>query len=152
MRKTSLIVEVVTNKMVPFILMYGIYIIFHGEVSPGGGFQGGVVIAAGLVLYAVVFGLNKGLQKTPINVLQLANTVGPFLFAFVGLWAIVCGYSFLANKVNHFSPHGVVGSLFGSITLLIINIGIGTTVSSIIVAIFYSFISFEKETKTEGVE
>ncbi len=145
MKRTSLIVEVVTNKMVPFILMYGLYIIFHGEVSPGGGFQGGVVIASGFILYAVVFGLEKGLHKAPIYSLQVANSVGPFLFAFIGIWAIICGYSLFANKVNHFSPHGPLGSLLGGITLLVINIGIGTAVSSIITAIFYNFISPEEE-------
>jgi multicomponent Na+:H+ antiporter subunit B len=122
----------------PFILMYGLYIILHGEVSPGGGFQGGVVIGAAYILYVIVFNLKEGRCRAPSGYITLANTLGPLLFVMTGLWGIAAGYTFLANRVGSL-PHGEAGTMFSSPSLLLINLGIGLAVGSIIVGFFFAF-------------
>jgi multicomponent Na+:H+ antiporter subunit B len=145
MRTSSLVVSVVAQKAMPFILMYGLYIILHGEVSPGGGFQGGVIIGAVYILYTVVFNLEEGRNQAPSKYITLANTLGPLIFVIAGLAGIVGGYTFLANKVVSFIPHGDPGTMFSSLSLLLINLGIGLAVSSIIVACFFAFVDKESE-------
>jgi multicomponent Na+:H+ antiporter subunit B len=145
MEKSSIIVRTVAQKAMPFILMYGLYIILHGEVSPGGGFQGGVVIGAAYILYTIVFNLEQGQHQAPLSYITLANTLGPLLFIMAGLWGIVAGYTFLANKVVRLTPHGDLGTMFSSLSLLIINLGIGLAVSSIIVGFFFAFLERESE-------
>jgi multicomponent Na+:H+ antiporter subunit B len=124
----------------PFILMYGLYIILHGEVSPGGGFQGGVVIGAAYILYTIVFNLKEGQNQAPSSYITLGNSIGPLLFVLAGLWGILAGYTFLANKVVGILPHGELGGIFGSLPLLLINLGIGLAVSSIVVGLFFAFL------------
>jgi multicomponent Na+:H+ antiporter subunit B len=138
--KSSLIVRVVVQKAMPFILMYGLYIILHGEVSPGGGFQGGVVIGAAYILYTIVFNLKEGQKQAPPSYIALGNTVGPLLFLLAGLWGIIAGYTFLANKVVGIIPHGELGTILASLSMLLINLGIGLAVSSIVVGFFFAFL------------
>ena len=140
MGKSSIIVRTVAQKAMPFILMYGLYIILHGELSPGGGFQGGVVIGAAYILYTIVFNLEEGQRQAPLGRIALANTLGPLLFVMTGVWGIVTGYTFLANKVVQLTPHGDLGTMFSTPSLLLINLGIGLAVSSIIVGCFFAFL------------
>ncbi len=143
--KGSLIVRVVVQKAMPFILMYGLYIILHGEVSSGGGFQGGVVIGAAYILYTIVFNLKEGQNQAPPGYITLGNSIGPLLFVLAGLWGILAGYTFLANKVVGILPHGELGTIFGSLSLLLINLGIGLAVSSIVVGFFFAFLDSDPE-------
>jgi multicomponent Na+:H+ antiporter subunit B len=145
MYTNSLIVRVVSQKMVPFIVMFGAYIIFHGEVSPGGGFQGGVIIGSAFILCALAFDLKEGRKRAGDTLLTIANSLGPSIYALCGLWAVVSGYTFLANKANHLSPHGQIGTLLGGVSLLCINIGIGMTCSSIFTACFFALIEHKDE-------
>jgi multicomponent Na+:H+ antiporter subunit B len=145
MERNSLIVRTVVEKAMPFILMYGLYVILHGEVSPGGGFQGGVVIGTAYILYTLVFGLEEGQHQAPPRYITLANTVGPLLFVTAGLWGVVTGYTFLANKVVNLTPHGELGTMFGSLSLLLINLGIGLAVSSVILGCFFAFLDRRPE-------
>ncbi len=142
---SSLIIRVVSQKMIPFIVMFGAYIIFHGEVSPGGGFQGGVIICSAFILCALAFNLDDGKKRATDNLLSVANSLGPIIFVLIGLWGIITGYSFLANKVVHLSYHGELGTLLGSLNLLLVNIGIGITVSSVFTVCFFAFIEHEEE-------
>ena len=66
----DLIIREITALLLPFIQMYGIYVIMHGHLSPGGGFAGGMIVGVSLVLYILVFGLDSCLRKVP-HYLQL---------------------------------------------------------------------------------
>lgn len=145
------VVGTVIKKMVPFMVMYGLYVIFHGEVSPGGGFQGGVILGASFVLYALVFSYPEGKKKMTEDTLRVLNGLGPFLYAFTGLIGIITGYTFLANKVIKTIPHGIEGTLFSSLPLLLIEIGIGIGIGSIITHIFYGYVE-EKPIKVMQIE
>jgi multicomponent Na+:H+ antiporter subunit B len=143
----SLIVKVVTQKMFPFILMYGFYITLHGSSSPGGGFQGGVVIGAAFILFAIGFDPKKSRRRTPEIMVNIMRSAGVLIFVGIGLAGVLLGYAFLANRVAGFPPQGRMGSLLSGGTLLGINIGIAITVASTVVTLFYSFL--ECKTKDE---
>ncbi|MDD5773002.1 MAG: MnhB domain-containing protein [bacterium] len=129
----------ITKRMVPFILMFGLYIIFRGHLSAGGGFQGGVIIGAGFIIYTIVFGSEKAGRYIPEGILTIMNSLGMSIFVCFGLLGIITGYNFLTNKIAGIPPMGQAGVLLSSGTLLWINIGIGMNVSGAIIRIFYAF-------------
>ncbi len=145
MLKPSLIVRVVTQKMFPFILMFGVYIIFHGSSSPGGGFQGGVVIGAAYILFGIGVDPREGRRLTPESVVNFMRSLGAFIYVAIGLVGALLGYSFLTNRAIGFPPQGAPGSLLSGGTLLGINIGIGITVGSVVVTLFYAFLEYRTE-------
>jgi len=146
----SLIVKVVTQKMFPFILMYGIYITFHGASSPGGGFQGGVVIGAAFILYAIGFDPQKSRRCTPRLMVNIMRSAGVLIFIGIGLVGILLGYTFLANRVINFPPQGAAGSLLSGGTLLGINIGIAITVAGTVLTLFHAFLECREEDEEQG--
>lgn len=145
------VVGTVIKKIVPFMVMFGLYVVFHGEVSPGGGFQGGVILGASFILYALIFSYQEGEKKMPSDTLRILNALGPFLFAFVGLIGIVTGYAFLANKVIKGIPHGIEGTLFSSLPLLLIELGIGFGVGSVITHVFYGYVTERPQLKSSPI-
>lgn len=145
------VVGTVIKKIVPFMVMYGLYVIFHGEVSPGGGFQGGVILGASFVLYVIIFSYKESEKKMPSDTLRIINTLGPFLFVFVGLIGVITGYAFLANKVIKVIPHGIEGTLFSSLPLLLIELGIGFGIGSIITHVFYGYVTERPQLKSSPI-
>ncbi len=135
----------ITRRMVPFILLFGIYIILHGHLSAGGGFQGGVVIGAGFIVYTIVFGLEKAKYYVPEDIVKVTNSLGVSIYATIGILGIILGYNFLANKVAGIPPVGRPGVLLSAGTLLGINIGIGMNVASTMIRLFFAFQEEEKE-------
>ena len=67
----DLILKTITKWLLPFIQLYGVYVVFHGHVSPGGGFSGGAILGASIILYTIVFGLDKGEKKLPHQISTL---------------------------------------------------------------------------------
>ncbi|HED24017.1 MAG TPA: sodium:proton antiporter, partial [Firmicutes bacterium] len=92
------IVRLTSRLVVPFIQLYGIYIIFHGHLSPGGGFSGGAIFGASLVLIAVSFNLEAGSKQISPQSASILESGGALGFALTGLAAIVMGGSYLANR------------------------------------------------------
>ena len=148
MFKPSLIVRVITQKMVPFVMMFGFYIVFHGSSSPGGGFQGGVIIGAAYILFAIGLSAKDGRSLTPEKPLKIVESAGVLLYIGIGLVGIFLGYTFLTNRVIGFPPRGAIGSLLSGGTLLGINIAIGMHVACTVVTIFYAFVEYNHEQKT----
>lgn len=142
MLKPSLIVELVTEKMVAFVVMFGFYIILHGASSPGGGFQGGVIVGAAYILFAVGINPQTVRQRTPAIALKIVESTGVLMYAGSGLLGIILGYTFLANKVAGVPPQGAMGGLFCGGTLLAINIGIGIHVASTIITLYLAFLEY----------
>jgi len=92
---TSRIVITVSGRLFPFILLFGIYIVLFGHLSPGGGFQGGIILAMGILLIILTYGWSN-LQKF-IPYLSSIETFGVTLFVIVGILGIVNGKQFLTN-------------------------------------------------------
>jgi multicomponent Na+:H+ antiporter subunit B len=120
--------------LIPFILIFALYVQFHGDYGPGGGFQAGVIFAAGFVLYALVFGLGNAVKVLPHRVVYVLSALGVMIYAGVGFVTMALGGEFLDYNVLAHDPHH--GQHYG---VLLVELGVVTTVFGVMVAIFYAF-------------
>jgi multicomponent Na+:H+ antiporter subunit B len=134
MHEKHLILRVVIKTMIPFILLYAFYVQFHGDYGPGGGFQAGVIFAAGIIMYALLFGLSAARQVITQPVVQLLSAVGVLIYGSVGLVSMLNGGTFLDYSVLSADP--IAGQHLG---ILLIELGVGLTVASVMIIIFFSF-------------
>ena len=128
------ILRVVAKLMVPYILLFALYVQFHGDFGPGGGFQAGVIFGAGIILYALIFGLEAARRAVPPALVEICIALGILLYLGVGFAALLRGGSFLEYGVLAHDP--VHGQHVG---ILLVEFGVGLTVSAVMIAIFYSF-------------
>lgn len=129
------IVRSVGKLMFPYILLFALYVQFHGDFGPGGGFQAGVIFAAALILYALLFGANALRHHVPPRAIEIGIAAGVLLYGGTGVVSLVTGYNFLdytALSPNHPS-HGQHYGIFA------VELGVGITVASVMVAIYYAF-------------
>jgi multicomponent Na+:H+ antiporter subunit B len=138
----DIIVRYVTRIILPFVQLYGLYVVLHGHLSPGGGFSGGAIIGASMILYALAFNLSAGSKKLSHDVSSALESGGALLFAGMGIFAILLGTNFLGNKVAGI-PIGTPGNLFSSGAIMIITFGVGVKVASTMITLFYSLIEGE---------
>jgi multicomponent Na+:H+ antiporter subunit B len=134
-----LVLRVVTKLLLPFILMFALYVQFHGDFGPGGGFQAGVIFAAGFILYALIYGTEKAEAVLPRGILRFGIACGVLLYAGVGVFGVILGGNFLNYSVLR--PNPVAGQHLG---ITLIEFGVGMTVASVMVTIFYTFASRRK--------
>lgn len=130
-----LVLHVVAKLLIPLILLFALYVQFHGDYGPGGGFQAGVIFAAGFILYALVFGLKDTLTVLPQRVLIYTAVAGVLLYAGVGVAALLAGGNFLGYSVLSADP--VHGQHIG---ILLIEFGVGMTVAAVMMLIFFTFV------------
>ena len=129
------VLRVVTGMLMPFILLFALYVLFHGDFGPGGGFQAGVIFASGFVLYGLVFGLDRAQQVLPRRVLWALIAVGPLLYAGVGVTNMLLGGEFL--DYDTFVPDDpAAGQHIG---ILLVESAIGVTVAAVMTSIFFGF-------------
>lgn len=138
----DLIVKTITKIIMPFIQLYGVFIILHGHISPGGGFAGGAIIGSSLVLYTLAFGLKKGNEKMPHNISSKIETGGILWFIALGLVGIIFGGNFLENQSAGFYM-GNVGKIISGGLIPLATIGIGLKVGSTIITLFHTMIEEE---------
>ena len=129
-----LILRVTAKFLIPIILLMGLYVQFHGELGPGGGFQAGVIFSAGLILYALVFGLDRLSDAVPIVALKVLSSAGVLLFAGTGIVSVILGGEFLDYDVLAEDP--VTGQHLG---IFLVELGVGITVASTMLPIFSLF-------------
>jgi multicomponent Na+:H+ antiporter subunit B len=137
------IVRITSRLVVPFIQVYGIYVILNGHLTPGGGFSGGAIFGASLVLIALSFNLEAGVKQISHNTASILESGGALGYALTGLAALFLGGSYLANRSAGF-PIGEAGQLFSSGAILVITVFVGVKVASTIVTLFYNIIEGEK--------
>ena len=126
------ILRVVTKFNLPLILLFGLYVQFHGDFGPGGGFQAGVIIGAALILYALVFGLENAERVAPPGVLRLLSVLGVLIYGGTGVANLLLGANFLSY--GSFTPeHPEHGQHYG---ILLVEFGVGVTVASTMTLIF----------------
>ncbi len=131
-KKNSLILREACNLVIPAVLIYALYVQFHGDYSPGGGFQAGVIFAAAVILYALVHGREKAQKIIPSSVVRIFVSLGLLLYASVGVAAMLMGGNFLDyNVLAHDAQHGQ------HIGILIIELGVGITVAAVMIMVFY---------------
>ncbi len=129
-----LVLRVIAKLLIPLILVFALYVQFHGDFGPGGGFQAGVIFAAGFILYGLIFGLDKLKRVVPPLVVELLVAAGVLLYAGVGVAGMLLGGSYLDYGVLAQDP--VHGQHLG---ILLIEFGVGTTVAAVMVTIFYNY-------------
>jgi multicomponent Na+:H+ antiporter subunit B len=129
-----LIPRVVGRMLVPFIVLFGLYVQFHGEYGPGGGFQAGAIIASGMILYALLEGEAQALRVLPAWVLTGLVAGGALLYGAVGVACLLLGGNFLDYSVLAEDP--VAGQQLG---ILLIEAGVGITVTGVLLSIFHAF-------------
>ena len=133
---TDLIVGTVARLMVPFILLFGLYVLLHGHASPGGGFQAGVIIAAGFILLALAFDMDELKRRVPQTFILITGSFGPINYVVIGIACIVSGGYFLQYGVVpilSLSPADVSAVLISAV-----EIGIGITVLGMVTAMILS--------------
>jgi len=129
-----LILRVVAKLLIPFILLFALYVQMHGDFGPGGGFQAGVILAAGFILYALVFGLANAKRVVSPRLLAVGIGTGVLLYAGVGVAAMLGGGAFLEYAV--FSADSVFGNEIG---IWLVELGVGITVAAVMLTIYVSF-------------
>lgn len=133
--KNDLVLRVVTKLVLPFILLFALYVQFHGELGPGGGFQAGVITAGMVILYALIFGVGAAKQIAPQGLVERMIPLGVLIFAGVGVAGLVTGVNYLDySRLGHDSPHGHEYGIFA------VEVGVLVTVSATMTAIFYAFV------------
>lgn len=143
--QSGIVVQQVSRILCPFIIMFGVYLVTHGHLTPGGGFQGGVIISAAFILFALAFNRKKGREMVPGPLLLCGASAGIFLYIGAGLAGVFLGYHFLANKAAGIQPCGMQGELLSGGTLFWINIGVGLAVASIFTDLFYAFLEERRD-------
>jgi len=129
----QIILRVVVKLLIPLILLYGLYVQFHGDFGAGGGFQAGVIFATAFVLYDLAFGEGDTQRVVPASWLPRLGALGVLVYGGVGLASLLAGKPFLDYSALANDP--VAGQHLG---VLIVELGVGITVFSIILAIFYA--------------
>lgn len=133
------IIRVITKLLIPYIILFALYVQFHGDFGPGGGFQAGVILASALILYGLVFGLKAVKRVAPPAVIERLMAVGVLVYAGTGIATMLLGGNFLDyNTFDHhllpgFLPHGQHLGIF------LVEFGVGITVTAVMTMIFYAF-------------
>ncbi len=130
------ILRIVSKILIPPILLFALYVQFHGDYGPGGGFQAGVIFAAAIILYAMIFGLDVALKVVNLSVIQFLAALGVLIYASVGIVSLLSGHSFL--DYNVLADDAIHGQHWG---ILIVELGVGITVASVMLVIFFNFSS-----------
>ena len=136
----SLIIEMGVRVMIPFIQLFGLYVIAHGHVSPGGGFQGGVVLGASFILMAIAFDLKTSLRFFSIRANALMAASGVFIYTGTGVLCALLGGLFL-----DYSAMDVLLALgpveWRSMGVFIVELGVGLAVTSIMASLYWDLAS-----------
>lgn len=130
----QIILRVVAKMMIPLILIFALYVQFHGDYGPGGGFQAGVIFAAGVILYTMLFGLGVSQKVYNQEIMELVTAFGVFLYAAVGIICLALGGNYLDYDVLRHDP--VHGQHLG---ILLVELGVGITVASVMITLFFKF-------------
>ena len=131
MRDDDPILRVVSKAMIPFVIIFALYVQFHGDFGPGGGFQAGVILAAGFIFYSLIYGLTITKILVPPNLVEVLAAIGVLLYMFVGTIGMFMGGNFLDYSVLAIDP--VRGQHLG---IFLVELGVGITVFSVMLTIF----------------
>ncbi|MCJ7599957.1 MAG: Na(+)/H(+) antiporter subunit B [Desulfobulbaceae bacterium] len=139
----DLIIKTGCRLMIPFIQLFALYVIAHGHSSPGGGFQGGVILGASIILLAISYDLRTALERMREKTVAILCPVGVFIYAGTGALCLLLGANFLdysaLASVLHVDPiaarsHGI----------LMVEIGVGIAVMTTMIWIYNNISSAGK--------
>ena len=135
-RQRHRVLQVVTKMIVPFVLLFALYVQFHGDYGPGGGFQAGVIFAAAFILHGLIFGLQRTRRVVTPGALRVLMSAGVLLYAGTGVLSMLLGGNLLDYDVLAHDPlHGQHWGIFA------VELGVGITVTGVMISLFYNFAS-----------
>lgn len=138
--KDYLVLRVIAKLMIPFMLLFALYVQFHGDFGPGGGFQAGVIVAASVVFYAIIYGLPAARTVVPDLVVESMIALGVLIYAGVGVAGLLLGGNYLDYFVLAHDPvHGQHRGIFW------VEVGVLITVAGVMLKVFYLFASCVRE-------
>ena len=129
-----LVLRVIAKLMIAFMLVFALYVQFHGDFGPGGGFQAGVIAAAAIIFYAIIYGLPAARRVVPDWLVETMVAAGVLLYASVGVAGMLLGGNYLDYFVLGADP--VDGQHRG---IFWVEIGVLITVAGVMLKIFYMF-------------
>ena len=132
--KHNLILRVVSKFLIPLIFLFALYVQFHGDFGPGGGFQAGVIFSAGIILYALVFGVDNAKKVISPYILRMLASLGVLIYAGTGVATLLLGGNYLEYSV--LASTQVAGQHIG---ILVIELGVGITVMAVMLIMFFAF-------------
>ncbi|MBZ0108430.1 MAG: Na(+)/H(+) antiporter subunit B [Candidatus Scalindua rubra] len=139
--REHIIIRIVSKFFTPFIQLYAFYVIAHGDLGPGGGFQGGVILGASMILYVIAFGMDEGRKRISQKASDIFISTGALVYAGIGILCILAGGAYLEYDVLPLGSHHLASHLgiYG------IEIGIGITVAFVMITIFFETAKKEME-------
>lgn len=135
-RQRHRVLQIVTKLLTPFVLLFALYVQFHGDYGPGGGFQAGVIFAAAFIVHGLIFGVDKTRLVLSPGALRVLMAGGVLLYALTGVAGMMFGGNFLDYNVLASNP--LSGQHWG---IFAVELGVGITVTAVMVSLFYSFAS-----------
>jgi multicomponent Na+:H+ antiporter subunit B len=142
--KEHIVLKVVSRFITPFILLYALYVQLHGEYSPGGGFQAGVIFASAFILFCLINGLSKTLRLISIEELKMVASIGALMFIGAGFYTMFAGAEFLNYSVIAEDQHTAQ-----QIGIVFVELGVGLTVFAAAMLIFLLFAKRKKIGKND---
>ncbi len=130
------VLQIVTKLLMPFMLLFALYVQFHGDFGPGGGFQAGVIFAAAFIVHGLIFGVQRTREVISPSALRVLMAAGVLLYALTGVVSMILGGAFLDYDMLAANP--LSGQHWG---IFAVELGVGITVTSVMISLFYSFAS-----------
>lgn len=130
----NIILRTITKILIPVIFMFGLYVQFHGDFSPGGGFQAGVICAAALITHALIHGLGDIEKVVSVGGVKFLACLGVLIYGGTGVVTMLKGGRFLDYSVLSDNP--VSGQVMG---IMFVELGVGITVFSVMMLLFFMF-------------
>jgi multicomponent Na+:H+ antiporter subunit B len=138
--KREPVLRAVGKLLIPYMLVFGLYVQFHGDYGPGGGFQAGVICAAAVIFYAIIFGLPAARRVVPEALVEAMVAAGALLYLAVGFAGLALGGNYLDYFVLHRDP--VEGQHRG---IFWVELGVLITVAGVMLKVFYMFAGRRRE-------
>ncbi len=139
----DLIIRTTCRMVIPFIQVFALYVIAHGHHSPGGGFQGGVILGASLILFAIAFNLRLAIKQMSEKVTAFLCALGVFIYAGTGVLCML----FKGNYLDYSALAPLLGTdpvMARSHGILIVEIGVGMAVMAVMIVLYYNLASAGK--------
>lgn len=133
------VLRVIGKIFIPPILIFALYVQFHGDYGPGGGFQAGVIFAAGIILYSILFGVSMAKRVINHSVIRVCAAGGLLLYSCVGVLGILSGENFL--DYNKLAADPVAGQHIG---IIAIELGVGITVTAVMLLVYFAFADYKQ--------
>jgi len=132
----DIIIRTVARILIPFIQLYALYVIMHGHHSPGGGFQGGVILGASFILYLVTHGLEEAKTRMSEMKAGIFSSLGLLIYSGIGLLCLILGNNYLDyGKLS--AVLKVIPAQARSLGILGVEIGVGIAVMAVMFSVFF---------------